>query len=183
MGELANPRYERFAQELAAGNTADGAYEAAGYRKHRGNAARLSANERIKDRVRQIQAMGAERAGITVQSLIDEAEQAQIKAMESPNGAAAAVSAITAKAKLAGLWHEKVDQHTTGSIQYERIERVIVEHSPADAAQSSDDAVRNETTTKAAGDRQPLTKPGYWSADKVSMVFNGNSSHSHSACV
>jgi hypothetical protein len=45
--------------------------------------------------------------------MIDEAEQARIKAMEmeSPNGAAAAVSAITAK--LAGLWHEKVDQHNT----------------------------------------------------------------------
>jgi hypothetical protein len=36
--------------------------------------------------------------------------------MESPNGAAAAVSAITAKAKLAGLWREKVDQHSTGTI-------------------------------------------------------------------
>jgi phage terminase small subunit len=116
MGELANSRYERFAQELAAGNTADGAYEAAGYRKHRGNAARLSANESIKDRVREIQAMGAERAAVTLQSLIDEAEQARIKAMESPNGAAAAVSAITAKAKLAGLWHEKIDQHTTGTV-------------------------------------------------------------------
>jgi phage terminase small subunit len=78
-------------------NTADGAYEAAGYRKHRGNAARLSANECIKDRVREIQAMGAERAAVTVQSLIDEAEQARIKAMDSPNGAAAAVGAITAK--------------------------------------------------------------------------------------
>jgi hypothetical protein len=116
MGELANSRYERFAQELAAGNTADGAYEVAGYRKHRGNAARLSANESIKDRVREIQAMGAERAAVTLQSLIDEAEQARIKAMDSPNGAAAAVSAITAKAKLAGLWHEKIDQHTTGTV-------------------------------------------------------------------
>ena len=75
MRELTNPRYERFAQELAAGNTADGAYEAAGYRKHRGNAARLSANERIKNRVREIQSIGAERAAVTVQSLIDEAEQ------------------------------------------------------------------------------------------------------------
>ena len=36
--------------------------------------------------------------------------------MESQNGAAAAVSAITAKAKLAGLWREKVDQHSTGAI-------------------------------------------------------------------
>ena len=48
MGELSNARHERFAQELAAGNPADAAYEAAGYRKHRGNAARLSANEHVK---------------------------------------------------------------------------------------------------------------------------------------
>jgi phage terminase small subunit len=116
MGELTNPRYERFAHELAAGNTADCAYATAGYRKHRGSAARLSANECIKNRVREKQAIGAEYAAVTVQSLIDEAEQAQIKAMESPNGAAAAVSAITAKAKLAGLWHEKIDQHNTGTV-------------------------------------------------------------------
>jgi hypothetical protein len=116
MGELGNARHERFAQELAAGNPADAAYEAAGYRKHRGNAARLSANEHIKNRVKEIQAVGAERAAVTVQSLIEEAEDARIKAMESPNGAAAAVSAITAKAKLAGLWREKVDQHSTGTV-------------------------------------------------------------------
>jgi phage terminase small subunit len=165
MGELANSRYERFAQELATGNTADGAYGAAGYRKHRGNAARLSANESIKDRVREIQAAGAERAAITVQSLIEEAEQARIKAMESSNGAAAAVSAITAKAKLAGLWREKVDQHTTGSIQYERIERVIVEHSPDNPAQSlSDDTVHNGTMTKTVSNRQPPSRPGTWTA-------------------
>jgi phage terminase small subunit len=116
MGELSNPKYERFAQELAAGSTADAAYEAAGYRKHRGNAARLSANERVKDRVREIQSIGAERAAVTVQSLIDEAEQARIKAMDARGDAAAAVSAITAKAKLAGLWREKVDQHSTGTV-------------------------------------------------------------------
>ena len=62
------------------------------------------------------QAVGAELAAVTVQSLIEEAEEARIKAMESPNGAAAAVSAITAKAKLAGLWREKVDQHSTGTV-------------------------------------------------------------------
>jgi hypothetical protein len=116
MGEIQNPRHERFAQELAAGNPADAAYEAAGYQKHRGNAARLSANEHVKERVREIQAIGAERAAVTVQSLIEEAEQARTKAMESANGAAAAVSAITAKAKLAGLWREKVDQHSTGTV-------------------------------------------------------------------
>ena len=56
----------------------------AGYQKHRGNAARLSANELVKERVREIQAIGAERAAVTVQSLIDEAEQARIKAMDTP---------------------------------------------------------------------------------------------------
>ncbi len=52
------------------GNPADAAYEEAGYRKHRGNAARLSANEHVKDRVKEIQAIGAERAAVIVQSLI-----------------------------------------------------------------------------------------------------------------
>jgi hypothetical protein len=58
----------------------------------------------------------AERAAVTIQSLIDEAEQARIKAMESQNGAAAAVSAITAKAKLAGLWREKPEQTNSGPV-------------------------------------------------------------------
>jgi hypothetical protein len=59
--------------------------------------------------------------------LIAEAEAARAKAMSEKGGAAAAVSALTAKAKLAGMWREKVDQHNTGSPVYERIERVIVE--------------------------------------------------------
>ena len=39
-----------------------------------------------------------------------EAEEARSKAMGEKGGAAAAVAAITAKAKLAGLWREKVAQ-------------------------------------------------------------------------
>jgi hypothetical protein len=64
----------------------------------------------------------------TIESLIAEAEAARLKAMSEKGGAAAAVTALTAKAKLAGMWREKVDQHTTG--QYERIERIIVESVP-----------------------------------------------------
>jgi hypothetical protein len=60
--------------------------------------------------VAEIQSVGAERAAITVESLIVEAEQARTKAMSEKGGAAAAVTAITAKAKLAGLWREKVAQ-------------------------------------------------------------------------
>jgi hypothetical protein len=107
---LRNPRHERFAQELATGKTADAAYGLAGYRENRSNAARLSADEDIQKRVVEIQSMGAERAAITVESLIVEAEKARSKAMSEKGGAAAAVAAITAKAKLAGLWREKVAQ-------------------------------------------------------------------------
>jgi hypothetical protein len=52
-------------------------------------------------------------AKVTIESLIAEAEAARAKAMSEKGGAAAAVSALTAKAKLAGMWREKVDQHNT----------------------------------------------------------------------
>src|SRR5215831_12322454 len=72
----------------------------------------------------------AANAKVTIETLIAEAEAARVKAMSEKGGAAAAVSALTAKAKLAGMWREKVDQHNTGSPVYERIERVIVERDP-----------------------------------------------------
>jgi hypothetical protein len=102
MPTLQNPRHERFAQELATGKSADAAYVLAGYRANRSNAARLSANQDIQRRVAEIQSLGAERAAITVETLIAEAEAARSKAMSEKGGAAAAVAAITAKAKLAG---------------------------------------------------------------------------------
>jgi phage terminase small subunit len=110
MYTLRNPRHERFAQELAAGNTADAAYVLAGYRENRSNAAPLNANRDIQKRVAEIQSAGAERAGVTVETLIAEAEEARSKAIGEKSGASAAVAAITAKAKLAGLWREKVAQ-------------------------------------------------------------------------
>ena len=110
MPTLRNPRHERFAQELATGKTADAAYVLAGYRANRSNAARLSASRDIQKRVAEIQSLGAERAAVTVETLIAEAEAARSKAMGEKGGAAAAVAAITAKAKLAGLWREKVAQ-------------------------------------------------------------------------
>ena len=68
----------------------------------------LNASQDIQKRVVEIQSMGAERAAVTVETLIAEAEEARSKAMGDKGGAAAAVAAITVKAKLAGLWREKV---------------------------------------------------------------------------
>jgi hypothetical protein len=64
----------------------------------------------IQKRVAEIQSMGAQLAAITIETLIAEAEAARNKAMREKGGANAAVAAITAKAKLAGLWREKVAQ-------------------------------------------------------------------------
>ena len=177
MPALANSRHEAFAQALARGLSISAAHVEAGYKPNRGNAHTLAKqNKSISKRVEEIQAEqlaihqqataeAAANAKVTLESLIAEAEAARAKAMSEKGGAAAAVSALTAKAKLAGMWREKVDQHNSGSIQYERIERVIVEHTSDNAARSlSDDTVRNEATTKAASDEQPSPTHRYWSA-------------------
>ena len=77
MPTLQNPRHERFAQDLAAGKSADAAYVLAGYRANWSNAA--SANQDIQRRVAEIQSLGAELAAITVETLIAEAELARSK--------------------------------------------------------------------------------------------------------
>ena len=51
---LANARHERFAQELAAGKTATEAYELAGFKPNRHNAATLAHKHHISDRTREI---------------------------------------------------------------------------------------------------------------------------------
>jgi hypothetical protein len=180
MPALTNSRHEAFAQALARGTSASAAYLRAGFKPHRSNAASLARKKHISVRVAELQeeqlaihqeatAEAAANAKVTIESLIAEAEAARVKAMSEKGGAAAAVSALTAKAKLAGMWRERVDQHNTGSVQYERIERVMVEHTAKNASLSScDDALpsddRNETTTKTPSTRQPPTRPGSWSA-------------------
>lgn len=62
MPVLKNARHERFAQELAKGKTADEAYQLAGFKANRGNAATLKANQSVKDRVAEITDNIAEKA-------------------------------------------------------------------------------------------------------------------------
>ena len=72
------------------------------------------------------------------------------------------MSALTAKAKLAGMWREKVDQHNTGAPVYERIERVIVEGPPQSApGKFPDESIHDEPSTEVVREM-----PGrHWSAD------------------
>lgn len=106
MPALQNPKHERFAQELAKGKSQVEAYAAAGYKPDDGAASRLSGNVRIAARVQEIAQRGAKRAEVTIESLIQEAADIQASAVEAGQHSAA-IAALTAKAKLAGLWVEK----------------------------------------------------------------------------
>ena len=185
---LKNPRHEAFAQALARGMSAAAAYGQVGFKPHRANAATLARKEHISVRVAELQeeqlaihqqatAAAAANKQVTIESLIAEAEAARAKAMSEKGGAAAAVSALTAKAKLAGMWREKVDQHNTGSPVYERIERVIVERAPQsnDVAQSHATRLNPQSATKS---RQCPSQP-----DIGPINFNAHASHSDSSSI
>lgn len=68
MAALINPKHERFAQELAKGQTAEEAYVLAGYKRNRGNASTLKQDQSILDRV---SALLAERESIHAQATAD----------------------------------------------------------------------------------------------------------------
>ena len=98
---------------------------------------------------------------MTIESLIAEAEAARAATLLR-HSLAAAVSALTAKAKLAGMWREKLDQHNTGSPVYERIERTIVERPPQSAPGNiPDESIHDEPSADVVREM-----PGWhWSAD------------------
>jgi hypothetical protein len=112
MAILPNPRHEKFAQALAEGKPATAAYEEAGYSPNDGNAVRLKGNEKIKSRVAELQGQGAERAVVTLQSLIAEAGDIQTKALAKGHYSAA-ISALTVKAKLSGHWVDRSENQTS----------------------------------------------------------------------
>jgi phage terminase small subunit len=102
MAVLRNARHERFAQEFSKGKSAAKAYEIAGYQAQRQNAARLMTNDDIQHRVAELQEVAARQTEVTVESLIDEAEEARLHARA--NGQPSAMVAATMlKAKLAGF--------------------------------------------------------------------------------
>lgn len=111
MPALDNPRHERFAQELAKGKSQGEAYVEAGYKPDYGAASRLSGNVKVQARVAELLERGAVRAEVTVQSILDELEEARQLAKQLGQ-TAAAVSASMGKAKVRGLI---IDKKETGA--------------------------------------------------------------------
>src|SRR5262245_41595877 len=104
MPPLDNPRWERFAQELAKGQSQTGAYLAASYKGAKSPttaASRLLTNVKILERVRELQERGAARAEVTVESLIREAEEIRKEALAARQFSAA-IAARTREGRFVG---------------------------------------------------------------------------------
>ena len=80
---LPNHKHELFAQGLAKGLSADAAYQAAGYKRDRGNAARLTANDSIQKRVAEIQGKAAEKAEVTKAWVMERLKETVERAMQA----------------------------------------------------------------------------------------------------
>jgi len=112
MNPLRNSKHERFAQELAEGNSISEAYKVAGYKPNRSHASRLVAKGNIKGRVAELQDAAAAETQVTVESLINEAADIQRRATKARQYSAA-IAALIAKSKLAGRWMERAEQRNT----------------------------------------------------------------------
>jgi hypothetical protein len=115
MAVLGNSRWERFAQGLAKGLTADEAYQRAGYKANRGNAATLKANQSILDRASELQGKAAAKVVTTVEDIARQLDEDRAFARESGK-ASAAVAATMGKAKVLGLVVEK--HEFTGDVAF-----------------------------------------------------------------
>jgi phage terminase small subunit len=120
MPRLENEQWEIFAQGVAKGQTLTKSYQKAGYdvsnQVAQANSSRLLGNAIVSDRVAELQELAAQRTLVTIERLTDELEDARELAMRDDKGAAAAVSAVMAKAKLHGLDVNKIDAKVNGAI-------------------------------------------------------------------
>ena len=75
MPPLTNTRQETFAQIMAAGSSQIEAHEAAGYKPQYSNASRLMRNDKVEQRITELQHYNCDLAQITVASLVARADE------------------------------------------------------------------------------------------------------------
>jgi hypothetical protein len=111
---LENPKWERFAQELAKGKSQAEAYEAAGYKGDRTAASRLSTNVNVQARVSELQERGAKSVELTVQTVADNLLRiaGKAEALGEASGYNVAKGAWMDAAKIKGLVIEKREVRT-----------------------------------------------------------------------
>jgi phage terminase small subunit len=120
-GPLKNTRHEKFAQALAAGETADAAYTLAGFKPNRGNATRLKLNESIFDRVQEIKGAVAEKivekVAIDAAWVLQKAAELHTKALEEKQ-LSVAKGALDIIGKHVDVQAFRENLHHSGLIEY-----------------------------------------------------------------
>ena len=126
MPVLENTRHENFCQARALGKTLEEAYEEAGYKPCRKNAARLATTNDVKARMAELQHGAVQQFEITVESIAAELEEERKLALEWKQPSAA-VAATVAKAKLGGLFVEKQSINVTHNYNLMTVEELKFE--------------------------------------------------------
>ena len=121
MAVLANPKHERFAQELARGRTQIEAYEQAGYQPNPSAASRLSDDVKICERVAEIQERAAIRTEITVADITSRLLAIAAKGEQADDAPLLSVAraSLMDAAKLNGLVVDKADTTLRGQFDGE----------------------------------------------------------------
>lgn len=108
MSVLDNQRHELFAQNVAKGMNQTEAYIEAGYSEEgaNGNAARLMANDAVKERVRELQASAAQKTETSVERLLLAGWEILDSARRANNFNAASAT-LERLAKISGNWIDR----------------------------------------------------------------------------
>lgn len=179
-GPLSNPRHERFAQAIFAqiakgrGEYSQGkAYLAAGYNCTSESARRCASRlltivDDIGARVAELQAASAKRKRVTVESIVDELEEARNLARDKEH-TNTMVAATAAKAKILGLSVDRVEQGKPGDFStadsQHAAARMLLRNAGMDESEISDGCVSAAVTALdhfnqriaaiMAGEREP----------------------------
>jgi hypothetical protein len=111
MPRLENKKWEIFAGEIAKGTPIAEAYRNSGYKgTYERTTRNLLRNHKIQGRIAEFQKLAANRVQITVEGQLNKFEELYRKAFASGQ-LSAAVNALVAQSKLAGIWkeHQTVD--------------------------------------------------------------------------
>jgi phage terminase small subunit len=126
---LGNNRQERFCNFLAQGKCAVDAHELACYKRNDGNASTLLAMPHIQDRLKEIRGELARNTVVTAESLIQQAEEVGLCAMERRQFSAA-IAAIKELGVLSGARIERREIGSPGEFDQlsdDELERLLVE--------------------------------------------------------
>lgn len=102
---LENAKHEKFAQLVAGGAALTVAYAGAGYTKHDCNASRLNRNEKVRERIKELQQAASEAATVDAAWVFNELQSVYRASMESGRYSSA-VRSLELMGKSLGLFAE-----------------------------------------------------------------------------